>query len=182
MIIILNLINLFFSYIPPSINNLPSNELRLELNVDTREFLNRSLNRFLCQIHFSQFTGIVAALNSPDSFPTDAACSTSSYPFSRRTRKAGSAVQASQPDEIHIQYALITSSGAEIQDSFPPFFSVLSSRVTEDGCIFADRADIGRIKMQPSSVPHSSSRSLKHSPSWILKLQNNRDVEMNRLR
>jgi len=46
--------------------------------------------------------------------------------------------------------------------------------------IFVDRTDIGWIKMQPSFVSHSS-QHLKHSPSWILKLQNNCNVEMNRL-
>lgn len=50
-----------------------------------------------------------------------------------------------------------------------------------DAYLLVDRADIGRIKMQPSSVSHSlPPQPLKHSPSWILKLKNNRDAEMNR--
>jgi len=51
-----------------------------------------------------------------------------------------------------------------------------------DAYLLVDCADIGRIKMQPSSVSHSlPPQLLKHSPSWILKLKNNRDAEMNRL-
>lgn len=57
-------------------------------------------------------------------FPADAACSTSSYPFSRRIRKTSS-VRASQPDETHIQYALITS---------PRRRSGIHPSATKDGC------------------------------------------------
>lgn len=49
----------------------------------------------------------------------------------------------------------------------------------------ADRADIGRIKTQPTTLLLRvvfRYYFLRHSPSWILKLQNNRDAAMNRLR
>lgn len=114
-------------YIPLSINNLPSNDYVSNwMSIPASFWIDPLIASSVKS--FSQFTGIVAALNSSDSFPADAACSTSSYPFSRGTRKASS-VRASQPDKIHIQYALITS----------PRRSGIRPPVTKDGCISSRR-------------------------------------------
>lgn len=105
VIIILNLINL---YIPLSINNPPSNDYVSNRMSISASFWIDPLIASSVKSTSLNLRELLHHLIRRTVFPADAACSTSSYPSSRRTRKTSSE-RASQPDETHIQYALITS-------------------------------------------------------------------------
>lgn len=115
-------------YIPLSINNLPSNDyvsnwMSIPASFWIDPLIASSVKSTSLNLR-ELLRHLIRRTVSPQMLPAQLPL----ILFSRRTRKASS-VRASQPDEIHIQYALITS----------PRRSGIRPSATKDGCISSRR-------------------------------------------